>query len=79
MAGIMEAARFLSKNGLMEEEAGKWYLTRLGRRISTLYIMPETGVILKDSLGYLKTSSDAHLSALFVIASTPDFEPKNWV
>ncbi len=76
MAGIVEAARFLNKNEFVVEEKGKWYPTELGKRVSTLYIMPETGVILKDSLGYIRTSSDEHLSALFTIVSTPDFEPK---
>lgn len=76
MTGIIEAAKFLSKSSFIEEDGNTWYPTWLGKRVSTLYIMPETGVILKDSLEQLKTSSNIHLSALFVIVSTPDFEPK---
>jgi helicase len=74
---IVEALHFLTKNELLKKmRKNIWTPTRLGRRISTLYITPETGLALKNGLKIILESSNREASTLFLLTSTQDFEPK---
>lgn len=74
---IVEALYFLTKNELLKKiEKNIWSPTKLGRRISTLYITPETGLALKNALRLIPESNDKEALTLFLLTSTYDFEPK---
>jgi helicase len=74
---MVEALHFLTKNKLLKKiEKNVWSPTKLGHRISTLYITPETGLALKNALRLILESDNKEALALFLLTTTYDFEPK---
>ncbi|MDG6929171.1 MAG: RNA helicase, partial [Nitrososphaerota archaeon] len=71
------AVGYLESNGLIEKEGDAYAPTRLGKRIATLYIEPETGLELSRVLAKTgDTEEDLSVGFLEVIVTTPDFQPK---
>jgi helicase len=74
---LERSLEYLEKNGLVFEEKGVLRPTRLGKRIATLYIDPETGLFFVRILSKIgDTCEDLSLGYLEAIVSCPDFGPK---
>ena len=58
------------------EEDGAFQATGFGKRISTLYIDPVTGVLFRKNLGGFEPGTDHTARLLHLVARSPDFEPK---
>src|SRR5208283_1922285 len=50
--------------------------TGFGKRISTLYIDPLTGVLFKKNIGMIGSAEEQTIALLYLAARSPDFEPK---
>lgn len=66
---------FLYANDMIQIKGGLIEATRLGKRISELYIDPASAVILKEGL-VRGASIPTELSFLHLISATPDLSPK---
>ncbi len=64
----------LSQYQMVKIEHDTLYATKLGRRVSELYIDPLSAVILDKSLSMVENPTD--LTLLYIVASMPDLEPK---
>ncbi|MEM2739243.1 MAG: DEAD/DEAH box helicase, partial [Candidatus Bathyarchaeia archaeon] len=69
-----KALRFLSQYQMVEVDQDIFYATKLGRRVSELYIDPLSAVILERSLHIVR--SPTGFTLLYIVASMPDLEPK---
>ncbi|MBS7642419.1 MAG: DEAD/DEAH box helicase [Candidatus Bathyarchaeia archaeon] len=65
---------FLSKHRMVEFDGSNVYATKLGKRVSELYIDPLSAVILEKSLRIV--GEPTIFTLLYTIASMPDLEPK---
>ncbi len=73
---ISKGLEYLMDENLVETRGKRYIATEFGRRISMLYISPETGVLFRDEL---KSTADGreHTSGLLHLTiSAPDFTPK---
>jgi len=70
------AMGFLFAEQLMVEKSRAFHATGFGKRISTLYIDPLTGVLFKKNLGGFEPGPDHTVKLLHLVARAPDFEPK---
>jgi len=73
---VDEALGYLFSEQLIVEKGGSFQATGFGKRISTLYIDPMTGVLFKKNLGGFEPGPDHTLRLLNLVAKSPDFEPK---
>jgi helicase len=74
---LERALSYLMSNQLILKEGGMLKPTRLGKRIATLYIDPETGLEFVKVLGKVgDTEEDLSVGYLEVVVSAPDFSPK---
>jgi helicase len=73
---IDEALGYLLGEQLVVDKAGRFQATGFGKRVSTLYIDPVTGVLFKKSLAFIGSSEDPTIALLHLISRSPDFEPK---
>jgi helicase len=73
---VDDAMGYLFSEQLIVEKNGKFQATGFGKRISTLYIDPVTGVLFKKKLGTLEPGADNVAKLLHLVAKSPDFEPK---
>jgi helicase len=73
---IDEALGFLLVEQLVVQKGGLFQATGFGKRISTLYIDPLTGVLFKKSIGALQSAEELTIALLYLAARSPDFEPK---
>jgi len=73
---IDEALGYLLSEQLVVDKRGLFQATGFGKRVSTLYIDPVTGVLFKKSLGYISGAEDTTIALLHLISRSPDFEPK---
>ena len=73
---VDEALGYLFSEQLVVEKGGAFQATGFGKRISTLYIDPMTGVLFKKNLGGFEPGPDHTLRLLNLVAKSPDFEPK---
>jgi helicase len=73
---IDEALGYLLGEQLVVEKAGLFHATGFGKRISTLYIDPMTGVLFKKNLGIIGAAEDHAIALLHLVTRSPDFEPK---
>jgi len=71
---IDRALRFLSQYQMIEIDQDVFHATKLGRRVSELYVDPLSAVILERSLRIVRNPTDFTL--LYIVASMPDLEPK---
>jgi len=72
---IYSALKYLVENGMVLYDGRRVEATGFGRRVSELYIDPETGVIIRDGLiGRPKNLTE--ISFLHLISHTPDLTPK---
>ena len=68
---VEKVVEFLAEEGMVKDEDGILSPLPFGKRVSDLYIEPESAVILKKSLEKLDDSTDV-LMILHAVASTPD-------
>ncbi|MBO6084125.1 MAG: ski2-type helicase, partial [Candidatus Methanomethylophilaceae archaeon] len=68
---VENVVEFLAEEGMVKDEDGILSPLPFGKRVSDLYIEPESAVILKKSLEKLDDSTDV-LMILHAVASTPD-------
>jgi len=73
---VDEALGYLFAEQLIVEKVGAFQATGFGKRISTLYIDPLTGVLFRKNLGGFEAGPDHTVKLLHLIARSPDFEPK---
>jgi helicase len=72
---IQKSLGFLFTEKMIEVNTDKIFATKFGRRVSELYIDPQTGVIIRDALTN-RAQNLTDISFLHMIASTPDIFPK---
>ncbi|MEM2429156.1 MAG: DEAD/DEAH box helicase [Nitrososphaerales archaeon] len=72
---IKEAIEYLIDNKLIERKAKRYIATEFGKRISLLYIDPETGVMFRDALRFVKDKTHP-IGLLHLIVISQDFTPK---
>ena len=60
----------------MVQKGGLFQATGFGKRISTLYIDPLTGVLFKKNIGMIGAAEEQTIALLYLAARSPDFEPK---
>jgi len=70
------ALGYLLSEELVVDRAGRFTATGFGKRVSTLYIDPVTGVLFKKSFGFIGQAEDTTVAMLHLISRSPDFEPK---
>jgi len=73
---INEALGYLFAEQLIVEKGRLFQATGFGKRVSTLYIDPVTGVLFRRRLADLETGTGHELALLQLITKSPDFEPK---
>jgi helicase len=73
---VDDAMGYLFSEQLIIEKNGMFQATGFGKRISTLYIDPVTGVLFKKKLGNFEPGTDNVAKLLHLVAKSPDFEPK---
>jgi helicase len=73
---IDQALGFLLAEQLVVQKGGLFQATGFGKRISTLYIDPLTGVLFKKNIGMIGSAEDQTIALLYLAARSPDFEPK---
>ena len=73
---IDAALGFLLAEQLVVQKGGLFQATGFGKRISTLYIDPLTGVLFKKNIGSIGSAEDQTVALLYLAARSPDFEPK---
>jgi len=67
---------FLEQNGMVIRGDGELKATSFGRRVSELYVDPETAVLMREALTALRPVEPTDLSLLHLIAHTPDMWPR---
>ena len=78
-AVIRKALRFVVEHGMVvREEDGSLRPTRFGKRVSELYIDPESAVVLREALveRWHLPGKPTDLTFLHLIAHTPDMRPR---
>jgi ATP-dependent DNA helicase len=73
---VDDALGYLFSEQLVVEKSGAFQATGFGKRISTLYIDPMTGVLFKKNMGGFDPGPDHTVRLLHLVAKSPDFEPK---
>ena len=73
---VDDALGYLFAEQLIVEKGRAFQATGFGKRISTLYIDPLTGVLFKKNLGGFEAGPDHTVRLLHLVARSPDFEPK---
>jgi helicase len=73
---VDEALGYLFAEQLIVEKGKAFQATGFGKRISTLYIDPMTGVLFKKNMGGFEAGPDHTVRLLHLVARSPDFEPK---
>jgi len=73
---IDAALGFLMAEQLVVQKGGLFQATGFGKRISTLYIDPLTGVLFKKNIGMIGSAEEQTIALLYLAARSPDFEPK---
>lgn len=72
---IGEILRFLCTEEMLAMEGKELSATRFGKRVSELYIDPESAVILRDGL-YNRADKLTDFTLLHLISKTPDLAPR---
>jgi len=72
---IGEILRFLCTEEMLAMEGKELSATRFGKRVSELYIDPESAVILRDGL-YNRADKMTDFTLLHLISKTPDLAPR---
>ncbi len=72
---IGDILRFLCSEEMVLMEGKELTATKFGRRVSELYIDPESAVIIRDGL-YNRAEKLTDFSLLHLIAKTPDLAPR---
>ncbi|HXW37811.1 MAG TPA: DEAD/DEAH box helicase [Nitrososphaerales archaeon] len=70
------ALGYLIPNGLVEPKGGLFLASEFGKKVSTLYIDPATGVLFRDAIRRTESGRTYTIGFLQLIASSPDYEPK---
>jgi helicase len=70
---IRKALDFLQREHMIVEEGGTYRATLFGRRVSDLYLDPESAIILRKALALYVP--EAVLGLLHAVCSTPDLMP----
>jgi helicase len=73
---IDTALGYLLSEQLITDKGGLFQATGLGKRVSTLYIDPMTGVLFKENLDAVGKAEDRTLGLIHLVTGSPDFEPK---
>ncbi len=73
---IDTALGYLLSEGLILDKSGVFHATGFGKRVSTLYIDPMTGVLFRKSMGAIEKTEDHTLGLIHLFTRSPDFEPK---
>lgn len=73
---VSNAMDYLEDEGLIERRGKRYIASEFGKRVSTLYIDPETGVIFRRAINIADKNKHHLLGFLHLIVSSPDFAPK---
>ena len=75
-ARLGSALDYLVAENLVIKKNGKLTPTQFGKRVSMLYITPETGVLFRRAMKIWEPNLDHEVGVVQLIVSTPDFSPK---
>ncbi|NWG09688.1 MAG: DEAD/DEAH box helicase [Nitrososphaerales archaeon] len=67
---------YLAEEGLVERRGRRYIPSEFGRRVSTLYIDPVTGVLFRRAINFAEGGKPHMLGFLHLLVSSPDFTPK---
>ncbi|MEM3437033.1 MAG: DEAD/DEAH box helicase [Nitrososphaerales archaeon] len=67
---------YLVNEGLIERKGKRYIASEFGKRISTLYIDPLTGVMFRKAINFAEKNKPHLLGFLHLIVSSPDFSPR---
>ena len=70
------AMDYLVDEGLIERRGKRYIASEFGKRVSTLYIDPATGVMFRRAINFADKNKPHLLGFLHLIVSSPDFAPK---
>ena len=72
---VGRAMRYLLNHDLILERKGRFVATEFGKRVSTLYIDPVTGVLFREAIERAERGRH-QMGILHLICVSPDFQPK---
>ena len=75
-ARLGSALDYLVAENLVIKRNGKLTPTQFGKKVSMLYITPETGVLFRRAMKIWEPNLDHEVGVVQLIVSTPDFSPK---
>ncbi|MCP8317533.1 MAG: helix-turn-helix domain-containing protein, partial [archaeon] len=73
---VKRAMNYLVDEGLIERRGKRYIASEFGKRVSTLYIDPVTGVMFRRAINFADKNKPHLLGFLHLIVSSPDFAPK---
>ncbi|MGQ9469440.1 MAG: DEAD/DEAH box helicase [Nitrososphaerales archaeon] len=73
---VNRVMNYLEGEGLIEKRGKRYIASEFGKRVSTLYIDPVTGVIFRRAISFADRNKPHLLGFLHLIVSSPDFAPK---
>jgi len=73
---VKRAMSYLEDEGLIERRGKRYIASEFGKRVSTLYIDPVTGVMFRRAINFADKNKPHLLGFLHLIVSSPDFAPK---
>ncbi|MGB9659035.1 MAG: DEAD/DEAH box helicase [Nitrososphaerales archaeon] len=73
---VNKVMNYLSDEGLIERRGKRYIASEFGKRVSTLYIDPLTGVMFRRAINFAEKNKPHLLGYLHLIVSSPDFAPK---
>jgi helicase len=71
-----KAMSYLEDEGLIERRGKRYIASEFGKRVSTLYIDPVTGVMFRRAINFADKNKPYLLGFLHLIVSSPDFAPR---
>jgi len=76
---IEDSTNRLEKQELISKKGKRYISTELGKKISMLYIEPDTGIIFKDAIMNIEQGKECTLGLLHLTVSSPDSLPKMYL
>ncbi|MCP8309102.1 MAG: DEAD/DEAH box helicase [archaeon] len=73
---VKRAMNYLVDEGLIERRGKRYIASEFGKRVSTLYIDPVTGVMFRRAINFADKNKPHLLGFLHLIVLSPDFAPK---
>jgi helicase len=73
---VNKVMNYLADEGLIERRGKRYIASEFGKRVSTLYIDPLTGIMFRRAINFAEKDKPHLLGFLHLIVSSPDFAPR---